>query len=582
MSFTKFYQKRIAVVVLILLCFLLSFINSLFKDISDNLLDDISIELQAKSKFDPRAITYELFSYIQSKSTSSSLGGRALQRTSLLDNQNGIYFHWDDWVNLSPGNSYLEKAREYNPDGACELGLCKFSQVNPYFMESYDTKVNRAMTNLYCVKDIPKRILVATDTGYFELPVTGKRRLALLDAEEKFSKTIKFLKYQPVRKSIDISPQDFNFDIDKEILSLKEASAIREILVEDKEHLKFLEASNLMVDLADRFFKYPWIYSDIVAGRSHHTSFPFFKRFISSKERQSVIQHMVRAWFQFSETSGVNTWVNYGSLLGWAYNGVNLPWDTDVDIQIPIAQLDKLSRRFNSTIITENPRYGNAKYLFEVSPTYTRQGNGRNFIDARFIEINTGLYIDISVLAHTGDQPPQSLLSSLSDEEKMRAIPVHCKNWNWHILDEILPIRLTYFEDSPVYIPNNILSILLRKYGSDSFTSRLLFNGHHYDKQLKLWIPDTEDSRGCVLNPNSLGTRALSNECKSSWIEDEFKIVHDAAKCHDMFDSDIDRSAAETVHDYPKLTLTRKDPYDYFQDIIERKTNDLGWFVEQY
>ncbi|GEQ70243.1 hypothetical protein JCM33374_g3919 [Metschnikowia sp. JCM 33374] len=577
---------------------MLSFVNSLFKTISDDSLDDVSIELQKKSNFNPRTITYGLFAYIQSKYT-YSIPDEALHSASLLSNYDGIYFHWDDWVDLSPGHAYLKKVRNLHPDGECNSGLTEFSQVNPYFMESYSTKVNRGMVNLYCNKDIPKRILVATDEGYFEVPVSGKKRIGQghfpsgitkrmlvdmvsatpeLEAQNKRADTLKFIKYIPLKRSVDISPQDFIFDIDKEILSLKEVLATNGISQEDKDHLKFLEASNSMVDSADRFFKYPWIYSDVVAGRSHHTSFPFFKRFISSKERQSVIQHMVRAWFRFSEANGVNSWVNYGSLLGWAYNGVNLPWDTDVDIQIPIAQLDKLSRRFNSTIITENPRDGNAKYFFEVSPTYTRQGNGRNFIDARFIEINTGLYIDISVLAHTSDQSPKSLMASLSEEEKLRAIPVHCKNWNWHLLDEILPIRSTIFEGSPVYIPKNISSILSRKYGQDSFTSKLSFNGYHYDSQLSLWIPDKEDKRECKIDPNTVGVDSLSAACKSNWIKDEFKIIYEAAKYHKELDDNMDFSSANNFDEYPEVALTRKDSYDYFQDIIERKVSTSDWF----
>ena len=599
MTFTKLYRKRLAIVALILICFILSFVNSLFKHISDDLLENISINFQKHSGFNPRTITHGLFTYIQSKST-LSIPEDALHTASLLANGSGINFHWDDWVDLSPGNSYLDRARKAHPDGVCDPGLSKFAQVNPYFMESYNTKVNRGMANLYCVKDIPKRVLVSTDTGYFEVPVAGKKRLGQesftsavtkkalvdliystpqLDPQHKEAADVKFIRYAPSQKFVNISPQDFVFDLDNEILSLKEALAAKSILAEDKEHLKFLEASNSIVDLADRFFKYPWIYTDVVAGRSHHTSFPFFRRYISSKERQSVIQHMVRAWFKFSETSGVNTWVNYGSLLGWVYNGVNLPWDTDVDIQIPIKQLDQLSKRFNNTLITENPKDGNAKYLFEVSPTYTRQGNGRNFIDARFIEVNTGLYIDISVLAHTNDQPPESLMTSMNKDERLQSIPVHCKNWNWHLLDEILPIRHTFFEDSSVYIPHNILSILLRKYGLDSFTTKLLFNGHHYDQNLLLWIPDKEDSRDCVIDTEAgMGVNALSNDCKSNWIKDEYKIVFGAADYHRRFDSNIDTPAPYDLRQVPELPLTRKDPHDYFEDIIEKRVSSTDWY----
>lgn len=592
MCFTKYYRKRLAILAVVLLCFLLSFMNSLFRVISDDLLDAAYLQMQRTSAFNPRAISYHVLSFVNAKASSKSPRSNDLS--------DGITFHWDDWVDLSPGSSILDKVRTANPAGECSAALGRYSAVNPYFMESYDTKVHRGMANLYCLKDIPKRVLVLTDLGFIEVPVTSKRRIGSenmakdvtkLDLvammartpEQLLSSKSPSLKYHPyvsLKKNLDVDPHDFVFDLDKEIISLKEKLIANNILPDDVEHLRFLEDANAMVDLADRFFKYPWIYSDLVAGRSHHLSAPFFKRFISNRERQSVIQHMVRAWFKFAEASGAVSWINYGSLLGWAYNGVNMPWDTDVDIQIPIAQLDKLSRKFNSTIIIENPKDGNAKYLFEVSPTYIRHGNGRNFIDARFIEINSGLYIDISVLSHTGEQPPSELMEGLSEDEKLRAMPVHCKNWNWHLLDEILPLRHTFFEDSSVYIPKNILSILLRKYGRESFTTKLLFFGHHYDKDLLLWVPDSEPSRECKVHRNLPMSESLLENCKSALIKDEYKIVYKAAQRHKELNANIDVPAVYDVEAYPELPLSRKDPWEYFDDIIHKRVSSADWYTD--
>lgn len=580
----KLHRRRLPVAGFVALCFLLSYVNMLFKNYSDSTLDSMFLEDTENSLFSPRTPLGTLLDLVDTSKPNSPM--KAL---------GGIHFHWDDWLDLSAGDLVLAEPRRLAPLGSCDLRLEKFLAFNPYFLELYATKVARGMANLYCTKSVPSRVLVSVDDGFLEVAVADKQRVglenmpavtkqALLDKVGLLPQPLDlpagfgFIPYQAMRQTVDVDVNDFIFDLDHEILTLKRKIAANGMTAENIAHLEFLEHSNAIVDSSDRFFKYPWIYTDVVKGRLHHLLFPFFKRYISNRERQSVIQHMIRVWFRFAEAAGVVSWVNYGSLLGWAFNGVDMPWDTDVDIQIPIAQLDKLSRKYNSTLITEHPRDGNGKYLFEVSPTYVRQGNGRNFIDARFIEINSGLYIDISVLAHTSDPPPAELTAALSETEKLEAIPVHCKNWNWHLVQELLPVRHTYLEASSIYIPRNILSILTRKYGASSFTDTLHFNGYTYSKDLMLWVPDSEDMHGCTVTPaeNSLGE--LSPDCQSSWIKDEFMINRDAAWRHKLLDSNIDEPILYDLKSCPELPLSRKDPWEYFEDINSGKSLTADWY----
>lgn len=591
MWITKFYRRKIILLVMVL-CLLLTIANLLLRRIPDLHLDNGALDQHKSSTFDPRSITHSLYTYLLSQ---AGPGAHADAQSS-IGGSDGIYFHWDNWVDLSPGDKVLGNARGNDASGECGAALDKFSLVNPYFMESFQKKVYRGMANLFCIKEVPQRILVATDKGFIEVPVAKKLRVdpralsssvgkgALIKSMERVqnitsspNSKIRFHPHTPLRKRVDVDPRDFVFNLDYEILNLKEGLNTGNLLDLDISHLKFLEHANRLVDSSDRYFKYPWIYTDVVAGRSHHTNFPFFKRYISTRERQSVIQHMVRAWFKFAEMAGVVSWVNWGSLLGWTFNGVNMPWDTDVDIQIPIAQLDRLARKYNSTLILENPRDGNAKYLLEISPTYVRHGNGRNFIDARFIEVNSGLYIDISALASTGDEPPSDIFDGFSAEDKLKAIPVHCKNWNWHLLQELLPIRHTYFEDSSVYIPHNVLSILTRKYGASSYTTALLFANHQYHQDILLWVPRVEDHVGCVIDPK---TKDLLLSCKSSWIKDEYNIVRKAAQRHHMLNRDVDTTIQYSISDFEEMNLTRKDAWDYFDDIAHSRVDNGDWYSE--
>lgn len=589
----KFYTKRIKHVVRMLgLSAVVVYSISTFilhDSITQPHLEAHALELHRQSHFNPRDSTHALFEYIQSR-----LGDSAPP----MGDKNGVYFHWDDWVDLSAGDSILGKYRIRDPSGGCDSIIESFADVNGYFMESYQKKVYRGMADLYCLKEIPEKILAATDDNYIEVPVIGKKRLGLSGNHSKESVVqkmanmpqeetdLKTTDYKALQKKVQVAPEDFIFNPDLEIFRLKQKLNINDISAQEVKRLDFLQYANTIVDSADRFFKYPWIITDVVSGRSHHLAYPFFKKFISDRERQSVIHHMVRAWFQFAEANGFASWINYGSLLGWAYNGVNMPWDTDIDIQLPIAQIDRLGQDFNMTLIMENPRFGNAKYLLEVSPTYIRQGNGRNFIDARFIDINSGLYIDISALSHSTFIPPAEFYERFhSKDEIARAMPVHCKNWNWHTLEELLPIRHTYFEGASVYIPHNISSILDRKYGHASYTTKSHFLSHNYQNDIKMWVPDRICKR-----PPGVDSRYIDDlraeltaegACKDMTLKDEYRITHEPAERHAELNIDVDTSVDYETEILGDLPIFRKDSWEYYNDIAHGLVANDNWYIRQ-
>lgn len=592
MKMSKYYRKRLVAIAWIAALLAGTFCRALLRDISDDVLDAVTLALHKKSTFDPRSIAYCVYSYINKMSSELALA----QNEISMGNNFGIYFHWDDWSDLTVADHLLDDVREEFPDGTCNNDLRDFGSVNPYFMELYLVKTSRSAVSLYCNKDIPKRVLAPTEKGYVEVPILGKRRLGrqsmpkrltrktvILEMKLGNSKSmqrqgpssgrspLKFMPFQKPKRVLDIDPEDFIFDVDKRIFDLKKQLNENKILGPDLQYLLLLELANMYVDVADRHFKYPWIYTDIVAGRSHHIAYPFFKRYVLTKERHAILHHMVRTWFKFAEAAGAKLWINHGSLLAWTFNGVNMPWDTDIDIQIPIAQLDSLARKFNLTLILESPVDGNARYYFEVSPTYIRQGNGRNFIDARFIDVDSGLYIDISALAYDGVAAPDDMYMGSNDMSKLKAMMVHCKHWNWNSLEELLPVRHTFFEGTSVYIPNNVLAILSREYGSDSFTTKLLYNGYRFSKAGRMWVPEGQCDGSQIIAENF--------KCNNRQVQDEWRIVSQASQRHlDTLvtpdyagDYDLDE-----LHDLP---IARKDPWEYFHDISQGVVKTQDWYI---
>lgn len=597
MAFPRRYRRVAALLAIVIICIIVLVLHTLFTPISQTHLANEALLMHQRSTFQPRSPVLALYDYIKKRLA----GAHDPEFVHPLGNAEGIYFHWDDWVDTLAGDSVLHRIKERQPEGTCNRDIDRLASINPYFMETYHTKVLRSMAYLYCLKDVPNRVLATTDQGYIEVNVVEKKRvgaalpqnvpklLLVLAMEEskqldlsvdELTQSLRAIPYKQMQKNVQVSAKDFVFEPEVEIFALKERLNENRILQLDLKYLEFLEYANQAADRQDCFFKYPWIFSDLAARRSHHIYYPFFKRYFGNRERQSILQHIIKAWFEFAETEKVALWVNYGSLLGWAYNGVNMPWDTDIDVQLPIVQLDRLARKYNNTLVLENPRSGNAAYLFEVSPTYVKQGNSKNFIDARFIDINLGLYIDISALSHTNDVPPLAVYELDDDLAKLKTMAVHCKHWNWHRIDELLPIRHTFFEGLPIYIPKNVLSILGKKYGKSSYTTKHVFGDHEYREDLNMWLPSKECKPPKSEFDPSEARESWYKSCGKLWLLDEYNVVNPAARRHQELNFDVDEAVGYDPLTIELLPLHRKDPWDYHEDVLRNRAPANEWFVE--
>lgn len=489
--------------------------------------------------------------------------------------QDGIFFHWDDWIDLSFANKKLSSAK-FLGRATCNNKLMEYSDVSAHWLESFTTKKLRGMVNLFCQFAIPQKIIMTTDSSFIEIPVVGKKRSGLqydlsnqlITSDELvlsmrslnlYNDKLTVKNITRLQSKVTLNSSDFIFDSTHEIEALRGKLENQSITINELKHLEYLKYADDLVDKTDRYFKYPWIYTDIVQGNSHHIAYPFFNRYIGDRERQSVLHHMIRVWFQLMESYGYQSWINYGSLLGWKFNGLNMPWDTDIDIQMPIQQLNQLTQELNKILVLENPRFGNGRYWLEISPTYIRQGNSKNHIDARFIDITTGLYIDITALSFDKDITPPF-------ETSEDSFTVHCKNWNWHDLNELGPIQHAFFEGGSVYLPNNISSILSQKYGNDSL-NKLEFHNHVFQRSISMWI----NLENCPL-PQQM----QNNFCNSKIIQDEYNIIRECTSRHKYLEKSDNPKIVEMLSDLP---IFRKDSWDFYYDINNDLVQNDRWFV---
>ncbi|KAF3095519.1 hypothetical protein TWF569_002600 [Orbilia oligospora] len=216
-----------------------------------------------------------------------------------------------------------------------------------------------------------------------------------------------------------------------------------------------------------------------VAAAGHYDG-RYYIGFVTDEERQRTLTHLVRAWLQWTQSRGIETWLAHGTLLGWWWNNRILPWDTDLDVQVSEATLKSLAENLNMTTWSYNFEEDNFQrdYLLDINPYWTNRlrGTAANLIDGRWIDKSTGLFIDITGLSQTHGVTRPGVIS--------------CKNLHRYKTFEIYPLREVKFEDFKAYVPNSYEKILIKEYRSKAFTSTE-FSGHDWQPAIGSWVPKT-------------------------------------------------------------------------------------------
>lgn len=132
-----------------------------------------------------------------------------------------------------------------------------------------------------------------------------------------------------------------------------------------------------------------------------------------------------------------------------------LPWDWDIDTQVSGATLAYMGEHHNQTMYnytaTDGPD-GQRTYLLDVNPASVERerGNGNNIIDARWIDVRNGLYIDITGLSETHPDDNPGVWS--------------CKNYHRYNTMDLYPMRETLYEGAIAKVPYAYDRILIQEY----------------------------------------------------------------------------------------------------------------------
>jgi hypothetical protein len=128
----------------------------------------------------------------------------------------------------------------------------------------------------------------------------------------------------------------------------------------------------------------------------------FASHALPTAERLPHLTDLIRTFLSTAKDLGVEVWLMHGSLLGWWWNQKILPWDSDLDLQVSLPTMTYLAKFYNMTeyhFRFPHNRRGRT-YLLEVNPRYVNGSvhDHHNVIDARWIDTETGLFIDLSTV----------------------------------------------------------------------------------------------------------------------------------------------------------------------------------------
>lgn len=132
-----------------------------------------------------------------------------------------------------------------------------------------------------------------------------------------------------------------------------------------------------------------------------------------------------------------------------------------MDMQVPDTTLSYLAEYYNQTIVQYSAPDSTVRryYLLDINPwcRQRKHGKGHNIIDARWIDIDTGLFIDITGL---------SRLEPYNNPDIWQ-----CKNFHKYPLGDIYPLRWTTFEGVNAKVPFRYELLLIKEYSEKALTS---------------------------------------------------------------------------------------------------------------
>ncbi|CAI7620857.1 unnamed protein product [Penicillium glandicola] len=211
----------------------------------------------------------------------------------------------------------------------------------------------------------------------------------------------------------------------------------------------------------------------------HHYDGRYASTGLPKAEIVPHLSDLISTYFTTMNAIGAETWIMHGTLLAWWWNQKIFPWDDDLDVQISEATIHFLADYYNmSKHHFDLPNVdGGRTYMLEINPNYVvkSEQDTLNKIDARWIDLSSGLFIDITAVRK-------------DEVKRLNGHPeaLTCKDRHHYEESDIFPLRDSLFEGIPVKIPYAYTYLLEEEYGAKALT-RTSFFGHKFNEQTKIW-----------------------------------------------------------------------------------------------
>lgn len=317
------------------------------------------------------------------------------------------------------------------------------------------------------------------------------------------------LPHQTSDTLIELEESRFEVDAEKTIQELEQKG--EGIAHMQRSYMDALRFSLQNTDPEKSFNEAKFLNSDSDRLYGDHHDWRFYNGLTIETDSQVIVLHRIlKNYLHFCLLNGLVTWIAHGSLLSWYWNGMAFPWDADTDVQMPIRDLHLLAENFNQSLVIENIGYdrddvkmedtkfsGMGAYFIDVgnSITHRDSGNGKNNIDARFIDIQTGLYVDITGLSVSSQEAPKRYDHRLplnsgeldtTSANRLKKI-YNCRNRHFSSLDELSPLVKTVVQNEVAHVPLKFGPILYHEYRLKGLISNT-HQQNYFLKNLRVWV----------------------------------------------------------------------------------------------
>lgn len=218
------------------------------------------------------------------------------------------------------------------------------------------------------------------------------------------------------------------------------------------------------------------------------------------------LHRLYRSFAHFCHFHGIRHWLANDALVGWYSNGLHLPSKLLIQTQVPASDLKKLTLLNTSLVLDYQDAYSGVYTLayLDVNPFYSINSRDENTVAARYIDVDSGLYVEIASVF------------TFNKESKLPML--HTSGNDYFRYDDVAVLYPTLFERSLTYVTR-------QQAQTRQLEARTLLGGSKFRLTLKMWV----DVEVCGLDVAFGHTTAEQDEkCLSK--HEALRKLHEAIK----------------------------------------------------